>query len=252
MTTAIIPSRFGSARFRGKPLALISGKPMIRRVYEQAVKSESISKVIVATDDKQIFNTVKSFDGEVVMTSTTLRSGTDRVAEAADILGLHKDEIVVNIQGDQPVFNSVVLDELVLPFKENNHIEMATLAFKIKNKEAITNPKDVKVIFDKNNFAIYFSRAQIPYPRDNDVTPDYYKHLGFYAYKKSFLDKISNLDSGKYENIEKLEQLRVLEFGFKIKISVTRYDAPGVDIPEDIQKIEQYLTNNPHLRTNFG
>lgn len=244
MTTAIIPSRFGSARFKGKPLAQISGKPMIQRVYEQAVKSENISKVIIATDDQQIFDTVKNFNGEVVMTSATLRSGTDRVAEAAEILGLNPDEIVVNIQGDQPVFNYRVLDELILPFTKSNDLEMATLAFKIRNKEEITNPKDVKVIFDKDNFAIYFSRAQIPYPRDNDVVPDYYKHLGFYAYKKSFLDKISNLDSGEYENIEKLEQLRVLEFGFKIKISVTRYDAPGVDIPEDIKKIEQYLKNH--------
>ena len=252
MTTAIIPSRFGSERFRGKPLALIAGKPMIQRVYEQAVKSKSISRVVVATDDQQIFDTVKNFDGQVVMTSTTLRSGTDRVAEAASVLGLNSDEIVINIQGDQPVYNSLVLDELVLPFTESNDIKMATLAFKIKNKEEITNPKDVKVIFDKDNFAIYFSRAQIPYPRDNDVAPDYYKHLGFYAYKKSFLDKISNLNSGEYENIEKLEQLRVLEFGYKIKISVTKYDAPGVDIPEDIQKIEQYLTNNPDLKTNFG
>ncbi|MCP3900915.1 MAG: 3-deoxy-manno-octulosonate cytidylyltransferase [Desulfobacteraceae bacterium] len=251
MTTAIIPSRFGSARFRGKPLALISGKSMIQRVYEQACKAKNITKVVIATDDNKIFDAVKSFGGEVVMTSTELRSGTDRVAEAANILGLNPDEIVVNIQGDQPVFNSVVLDELITPFEDNDDIEMATLGFKIINKEEITNPKDVKVIFDRNNFAIYFSRAQIPYLRDDDIEPDYYKHLGFYAYKKSFLDKVSNLDSGQYENIEKLEQLRVLEAGFKIKISITEYDAPGVDIPEDIEKIEQYLTNNPDLKTKL-
>ena len=244
MTTAIIPSRFGSARFKGKPLALICGKPMIQRVYEQALKAKNISRVVVATDDSKIFDMVKSFDGEVVMTSDILRSGTDRVAEAANILGLNTDEIVVNIQGDQPTFNSNVLDELILPFSEDKNIDMATLAFKIINKEEITNPKDVKVIFDQNNFAIYFSRAQIPYPRDNDSTTDYYKHLGFYAYKKSFLDTISTLESGNYENIEKLELLRVLEAGFKIKISVTEYDAPGVDIPEDIKKVEQYLTND--------
>ncbi len=251
MTTAIIPSRFGSARFRGKPLAQISGKPMIQRVYEQACKAKNISRVVIATDDKKIFDAVKNFGGEVVMTSTELRSGTDRVAEAANILDLNSDEIVVNIQGDQPVFNSVVLDELISPFKDNNDIIMATLAYKIINKEEITNPKDVKIIFDQNNFAIYFSRAQIPYLRDNDVIPDYYKHLGFYAYKKSFLDKVANLDSGQYENIEKLEQLRVLEAGFKIKVSVTEYDAPGVDIPEDIEKIEQYLINNPDLKTRL-
>ncbi|MCK5543237.1 MAG: 3-deoxy-manno-octulosonate cytidylyltransferase [Desulfobacterales bacterium] len=244
MTTAIIPSRFGSERFKGKPLALISGKPMIQRVYEQASKAKNISRVVIATDNNQIFDAVKNFNREVVMTSTNLRSGTDRVAEAASILEINSNEIVVNIQGDQPVFNSKVLDELILPFEKDEDIEMATLAFKIRNKEEITNPKDVKVIFDQNYFAIYFSRAQIPYPRDNDIKPDYYKHLGFYAYKKSFLDKISNLDSGKYENIEKLEQLRVLEAGFKIKVTVTEHDAPGVDIPEDIKKIERYLKTN--------
>ena len=248
MTTAIIPSRFGSSRFKGKPIALIAGKPMIQLVYEQAIQAKSISRVVVATDNREIFDTVKKFNGEVVMTSEDLRSGTDRVAEAADILNLKPEEIVVNIQGDQPTFNSMILDELVLPFKSNDNVEMATLAFKIENIEEITNPNDVKVIFDKNNFAIYFSRAQIPYPRDskeNETLPDYYKHLGFYAYKKSFLDKISNLESGKYENIEKLEQLRVLESGFKIKISITEYDAPGVDIPRDIKKIEQHLKKGP-------
>lgn len=248
MATIIIPSRFGSKRFKGKPLALIAGKPMIQRVYEQATKSKSTSRVIVATDDRQIFDTVKSFSGEAVMTSDSLRSGTDRVAEAANILGLKPDEIVVNIQGDQPVFNHKVLDELVLPFGNgDNDILMATLALKINNIEEILSPKDVKVVFDNNNFALYFSRAQIPYPRDHQDSdtplPDYYKHLGFYAYKKSFLDEISTLDSGRCENIEKLEQLRVLEAGFKIKVTITKHNAPGVDIPEDIEKIEEYLKN---------
>jgi 3-deoxy-manno-octulosonate cytidylyltransferase (CMP-KDO synthetase) len=252
MTIAIIPSRFGSARFKGKPLAEIFGKPMIQCVYEQALKAENISRVVIATDSNEIFDKVKSFNGEVVMTSENLRCGTDRVAEAANVLKLKSDEIIVNIQGDQPTFNSTVLDELVLPFSTDKTIEMATLAYKIINKEEITNPKDVKVIFDQNNFAIYFSRAQIPYPRDNDIEPEYYKHIGFYAYKKNFLDKISKLDSGQYENIEKLEQLRVLEAGFKIKISVTQYDAPGVDIPEDIEKVEQYLIDNPDLKKNLG
>ena len=248
MATIIIPSRFGSKRFQGKPLAKISGKPMIQRVYEQAIKSKSTSRVVVATDDNKIFDTVKSFNGEAVMTSAELRSGTDRVAEAADILKLKSNEVVVNIQGDQPVFNSAVLDELVLPFKKDNKVEMATLAVKLKDNQEIADPKNVKVIFDKNNFAIYFSRAQIPYPRDNkgndNILPDYYKHLGFYAYKKSFLDKLCTLDSGKYENIEKLEQLRVLEHGYKIKISITQYDAPGVDVPEDIKRVEQYIKKN--------
>ncbi|MCP4672786.1 MAG: 3-deoxy-manno-octulosonate cytidylyltransferase [Desulfobacula sp.] len=241
MTIAIIPSRFGSTRFKGKPLALIDGKPMIQRVYEQAVKSKSITMTVVATDDQKIFDLVKTFKGHVVMTSSDLRSGTDRVAQAADILGLESEEIVVNIQGDQPVFNSKVLDELVLPFEKDKKIRMTTLACKIEDKEHIIDPKHVKVIFDRNNFAIYFSRAQIPFSRDKDTLVDYYKHLGFYAYKKSFLKKIANLKSGEYENIEKLEQLRVLEAGHRIKVSITKDDAPGVDIPGDIKTVEDYL-----------
>ncbi len=244
MTIAIIPSRFGSTRFKGKSLAFIDGKPLVQRVYEQAVKSESITRVVVATDDRQIFDMVKSFNAQVVMTSDNLRSGTDRVAQAADILDIKADEIIVNIQGDQPVFNSKILDELILPFEKDNKIEMATLACKIRDKSQVIDPKNVKVIFDKNHFAIYFSRAQIPFPRDKNTHVDYYKHLGFYAYKKSFLDKIVNFDSGEYENIEKLEQLRVLEAGYKIKVSITKDDAPGVDIPMDIERVEAYLKSS--------
>jgi len=250
MTVAIIPSRFGSSRFKGKPLALIAGKPMIQRVYEQAARSQSVSKVVVATDNKKIFETVENFNGLAIMTSSDLTSGTDRVAKAADLLQLNSDEIIVNIQGDQPVFNSTVIDELVLPFKKDNKLEMATLACAIQNQidnnkvaNEILDPKNVKVIFDKNRFAIYFSRAQIPFPRDIDTKVNYYKHLGFYAYKKSFLDQFATFESGKYENIEKLEQLRVLEAGYKIKVSITKDDAPGVDVPQDIKKIEDYLKN---------
>ncbi len=250
MTIAIIPSRLGSTRFKGKPLALISGKPMIQRVYEQAAKSDNINRVVVATDDQQIFDMVESFNAQAVMTASDLRSGTDRVAQAADVLGIKDDEIIVNIQGDQPVFNSKVLDKLVLPFEKEGNIEMATLACKIEDKSQVRDPKHVKVVFDKNFFAIYFSRAQIPFPRDRDTHVKYYKHLGFYAYKKSFLEKIANFDSGEYERIEKLEQLRVLEAGYKIKVSITRDDAPGVDIPSDIKKVEAYLKKNGYIDLN--
>jgi len=228
MTIAIIPSRFGSTRFKGKPLALIDGKPLVQRVYEQAAKSESITRVVVATDDQKIFDMVKSFNAQAVMTSNNLRSGTDRVAQAADIMDIKADEIIVNIQGDQPVFNSKILDELVSPFEKDKKVEMATLACKIRDKSQVHDPKYVKVIFDKNHFAIYFSRAQIPFPRDKDTHVTYYKHLGFYAYKKSFLEKIAKFDSGEYENIEKLEQLRVLEAGHKSAslINVTAISAP--------------------------
>ncbi|MCP4721506.1 MAG: 3-deoxy-manno-octulosonate cytidylyltransferase, partial [Desulfobacteraceae bacterium] len=181
MTIAVIPSRYGSSRFEGKPLALISGKSMIQRVYEQTQKSSVVTRTVVATDDSRILNAVKAFGGEAVMTSDTCRSGTDRVAETANLLNLSDDEIVVNIQGDQPIFNPLTIDDLISPFKEDPELAMSTLAFKIQDKREITDPKDVKVTFDKNGFAMYFSRAQIPYPRDKETRVDFFKHLGFYA-----------------------------------------------------------------------
>ncbi|MDA3916458.1 MAG: 3-deoxy-manno-octulosonate cytidylyltransferase [Deltaproteobacteria bacterium] len=241
MTIAVIPSRYGSSRFEGKPLALIAGKPMIQRVYEQAEKSKTVSKTIVATDDKRIFDAVKAFEGEAVMTSDRCRSGTDRVAQTADILDLDPDEIIINIQGDQPIFNPETLDEMIAPFENDPDLVMSTLAFKIQDKREITDPKDVKVTFDNNKFAMYFSRAQIPFPRDKNTNADFFKHLGFYAYKKRFLDKLVKLPTGTCEHIEKLEQLRVLEFGYKIKVVITQYDSPEIDLPEDIKRIEAKL-----------
>ncbi len=239
MTIAIIPSRYASSRFKGKPLCLVAKKPMIQRVYEQAEKS-CVLQTIVATDDERIFDAVKDFGGKAVMTSDKSRSGTDRVAQAADILNIDPDEIIVNIQGDQPVFNPLIIDELISPFKNDPDLVMSTLAFKIKDKREITDPKDVKVTFDNNKFAMYFSRAQIPYTRDKETKAKaYYKHLGFYAYKKSFLNKLIMLPTGACEHIEKLEQLRVLEFGFKIKVVITKHDSPEIDLPEDIKRIEE-------------
>ena len=245
MTIAIIPSRYGSSRFEGKPLALVAGKSMIQRVYEQAQKSAAVTRTVVATDDQRIIKAVKVFGGEAVMTSDTCRSGTDRVAETATILGLGDHEIIVNIQGDQPIFNPHTLDELIRPFGQDPALAMSTLAFKIQDRREIIDPKDVKVTFDRNGFALYFSRAQIPYPRDGQTDVDFYKHLGFYAYKKSFLDTIVTLPTGICENVEKLEQLRVLEFGFKIKVVITAYDSPEVDLPQDIERIEAKLQPPP-------
>ncbi|MCK4768489.1 MAG: 3-deoxy-manno-octulosonate cytidylyltransferase, partial [Desulfobacula sp.] len=207
MTIAIIPSRYGSSRFEGKPLALVAGKSMIQRVYEQAQKSRAVSKTIVATDDERIFNAVEAFGGHAVMTSDTCRSGTDRVAQTAGMLNLGSDEIIVNIQGDQPVFNPLTIDEMIAPFSDDPDLVMSTLAFKIKNKREITDPKDIKVTFDHNGFALYFSRAQIPYPRDKETKADFYKHLGFYAYRKGFLLTFVSLPEGEWERFEKLEQL---------------------------------------------
>ncbi len=244
MTIAVIPSRYGSSRLEGKPLILIAGKPMIQRVFEQAQKSNAVSKTIVATDDKRIVKAVENFGGQAVMTSDKCRSGTDRVAETAGILNLDPDEIVINIQGDQPIFNPLTIDEMVAPFADDPDLLMSTLAFKIVDKREITDPKDVKVTFNHKGFALYFSRAQIPFPRDEKTDAAFYKHLGFYAYKKSFLDKLVTLPTGICENIEKLEQLRVLEYGYPIKIVITKYDSPEIDLPEDIKRIEAKISNS--------
>lgn len=237
--TAIIPSRYGSKRFEGKPLASVAGKPMIQRVYEQALKAENIDNVLVATDDLRIFNAVEQFGGKAVLTDSELRSGTDRVAQAANMLKLGSDHIVVNIQGDQPVFNPVCINQMVAPFAEDSTLEMSTLACKITNPREITDPKDVKVVMDRDGYALYFSRAQVPFPRDGmNSNVVYYKHLGFYAYRKSFLDKLAALEEGYAERVEKLEQLRVLEYGYRIRVIITEHDSPEVDLPEDIVRIE--------------
>ena len=241
MRIAIIPSRFGSSRFEGKPLALLDGKSMIQRVYEQTAKAVNISRVAVATDDHRIEAAVKAFGGQVIMTSGTLKSGTDRVASAAEILGLGPDDIVVNVQGDQPLFHPACLDQLVAPFDHDPGLQMSTLAYAITDPRELTDPKDVKVCFDRNGFALYFSRSRIPFPRDGETQIPTYKHLGFYAYKKGFLDTIAALPVSALENIEKLEQLRVLEYGYSIKVVVTGYDSPEVDLPEDVERIEKQL-----------
>ncbi|MBF0378068.1 MAG: 3-deoxy-manno-octulosonate cytidylyltransferase [Desulfamplus sp.] len=237
---AIIPSRYGSKRFEGKPLATVAGKPMIQRVYEQALKADNIETVLVATDDQRIFKAVEEFGGKAILTESSLRSGTDRVSKAATLLGLSPDDIVVNIQGDQPIFNPLCINQMVAPFKTEPDLFMSTLACKITNPREITDPKDVKVVMDNNGCALYFSRSQIPFPRDGGEVC-YYKHLGFYAYRKSFLDVVASLDEGYLENIEKLEQLRVIENGYKIRVVITEHDSPEVDIPEDIERIEKQI-----------
>ncbi|HCY87051.1 MAG TPA: 3-deoxy-manno-octulosonate cytidylyltransferase [Desulfobacteraceae bacterium] len=241
MPVAVIPARYGSNRLQGKPLRKIAGKPMIQRVYEQARKSAVVTRTVVATDDERIVRAVEAFGGEALMTSDTCRSGTDRVAETAKILGLDADEILINIQGDQPVFDPRCLDDMIRPFDTDRELVMSTLAFKIQEEREITDPKDVKVVFDRNGYALYFSRAQIPFPRDGQQGVNYYKHLGFYAYTRAFLDQIVTLPTGVCEDVEKLEQLRILEAGFKIKVAVTPYDSPEVDLPEDIERIEKKL-----------
>jgi 3-deoxy-manno-octulosonate cytidylyltransferase (CMP-KDO synthetase) len=242
-TTVIIPSRYGSSRFDGKPLSTIMGKPMIQHVYERCMKAENVDDVIVATDDKRIKDFVLSFGGKAVMTSDDNRSGTDRVAETAETVGLGDNEIIINIQGDQPLISPECIKEVANPFFFEKNIEMSTLAYAIVREEEIRDPKDVKVTFDNNGFALYFSRSPIPFDRDGGSSFPMYKHLGVYAYTYGFLKKFRCLAEGKLEKIEKLEQLRALEHGYKIKIVITEYDSPEVDYPGDIPRIEELLTN---------
>ncbi|MFC1516126.1 3-deoxy-manno-octulosonate cytidylyltransferase [Thermodesulfobacteriota bacterium] len=237
----IIPSRYGSTRFAGKPLARIAGKPMLQRVYENAKEAMQVADVVVATDDQRIFDAVTDFGGSALMTAPDNRSGTDRVAEAAQKMGLEAQDIVVNVQGDQPLLNSRCIDDVVVPFAAIPDLEMSTLAFKIVKENEITDPKDCKVTFDREGYALYFSRSPIPCARDRNSLFDTYKHLGIYAYTKRFLDVFSALPAGELEMIEKLEQLRALEHGHRIMVVVTEHDSPEVDLPEDIPRIERII-----------
>lgn len=235
--TAIIPSRFDSKRFPGKALADIQGKTMIQRVYEQVQKSTLIDTVYVATDSDAIRTSIQEIGGNVIMTVEKCSSGTDRVAEAARSLKLEENDVIVNIQGDQPVVQPECLNDLVQAFLKIPGLTMGTLAYGMTDEKEINNPNNVKVIFDRNNFAIYFSRATIPFNRDNDLKVQYYKHIGIYAYSNSFLQAFTNLPYSVLENTEKLEQLRVIEGGYKIQVTVTDHDSPSVDTPADVAEI---------------
>ena len=239
---AVIPARYASTRLNGKPLKPIAGKPMIQHVVERAMGARQVERVVVATDDDRIIAAVNAFGGEALMTSDQCRSGTDRVAETARLLNLAPGDVVINIQGDQPLLAPECLDDLITPFTEaESDVCMATLAFKIVERREITDPKDVKVTFDENGDALYFSRSPIPVARDADTVFDTYKHLGVYAYTREFLDTFLSLPSGRLEGIEKLEQLRALEHGYRIRVVITAHDSPEVDLPEDIARIEALL-----------
>ncbi len=239
--TAIIPSRLESKRFPNKPLTMIMGKTMIERVYQQAAKSDLVDSVCVATDSGKIFAEVEGFGGKAVMTSDNCRSGTDRVAEAAKNMGLEGHDVIVNIQGDQPILHPECLDDLVQPFFRVPDLRMSTLAYAMKEEKEIADPNNVKVVFDTNGYALYFSRSKIPFDRDKARNFQYHKHLGIYAYSYSFLQEFGKLPKSDLESIESLEQLRVLENGYRIMVSVTKYDSPSVDDPADVAKIVELL-----------
>ncbi|MFH1079814.1 MAG: 3-deoxy-manno-octulosonate cytidylyltransferase [Pseudomonadota bacterium] len=237
----IIPSRYESSRFPGKPLADLCGKPMIQHVYERVLQTGTVSYAAVATDHDEIFMAVLKFGGRAIMTSPDHRSGTDRVAEAVAGLNLEVDDIVVNVQGDQPLFEPSQIDEVVRPLQDDPAVPMSTLIYRIRRDEEITHPNAVKVIFDGNHFALYFSRATIPYVRDPGLTTDYYKHHGIYAYRKDFLDRFTRLPQGTLERLEALEQLRAIEHGYKIKVVETPYDSIEVDTREELARVSRII-----------
>lgn len=229
-TVAIIPARFGSTRLPGKPLLNQTGQYLIQHVVEQVRKASRLDGVYVATDDPRIFGAVKSFGGEPIMTRGDHASGTDRLAEAANKIGLGDDDIVVNVQGDEPEMNPAYIDSLVDLLTETNS-PMATLAAPLDAKRA-ENPNSVKVVVAANRLAMYFSRAKIPFDRDNQGA-GYLLHLGIYAYRKSFLVRFATLKPTPCERTEKLEQLRALENGHAIAVAVVESAKPGIDTPED-------------------
>jgi len=242
-TYVFIPARYGSSRLPGKPLKLIDGKPMIQHVYERISKAQGLAGVYIATDDERIKEVVEAFGGKVVMTPVEAASGTDRIAAAAKAIGLADDDLIVNVQGDQPLVHPQSIEDVIAPFLADEYdksFEMSTLSFKIVNEAEITNPKDVKLVTDINGFALYFSRATIPHGRDY-WDHDSFKHLGVYAYTKRFVDIFNALPMGTLEDIEKLEQLRALEYGHKIKVVQSQYDSPEVDLPGDIAIMEALL-----------
>jgi len=227
----VIPARLDSTRFPAKVLADLWGKPIIQHVYERARKAKRLDEVLIATDDEKIFDTAKKFGAEVVMTSKKHLTGTDRVSEAVK---KNNAEIVINIQADVPLISPLMIDRVAEVLLDDSTLVMATLMKKIEKKEEFYNPNVVKVVIDKQGFALYFSRSPIPYLKDNFVS---YKHIGVYGYRKDFLLTFVQLPRSPLEKIENLEQLRVLENGYKIKMIETDYELIEVDTKEDLRNI---------------
>jgi 3-deoxy-manno-octulosonate cytidylyltransferase (CMP-KDO synthetase) len=231
----IIPARYGSTRFPGKPLVQIFGKPMIQHVYER-VSESLLDEVVVATDNEDIFQCVQQFGGKVVMTSPEHPSGTDRCGEAAQLIGAEYSDIIINIQGDEPFIQKDQINSLAKLF-ENPDVQIATLVKPFGSNEDPNNPNQVKVVFSSDFKALYFSRSPIPYPRESSNN-QYYKHLGIYAYRYSILQQLIKLPVSSLEKIEKLEQLRWLESHFSIYVSITHHESIAIDTPEDLLKID--------------
>jgi 3-deoxy-manno-octulosonate cytidylyltransferase (CMP-KDO synthetase) len=237
---AIIPARYGSQRLPAKPLADICGKPMVQHVYERAAKATLVSAVLVATDDERIMSAVHGFGGRAVMTPESLQTGTDRIAYVAS--SRPDANVVVNVQGDEPLIEPAMIDEAVAPLVQDNSILVGTLVRKIESNDELTNPGIVKVVLDNEGNGMYFSRSPVPFGRDFQQTEllkhhTYYKHIGLYVFRREFLGTFTGLIQTPLEKAEKLEQLRILENGYKIRCTVTSFDSVPVDTQEDLDRV---------------
>ncbi|RLB73530.1 MAG: 3-deoxy-manno-octulosonate cytidylyltransferase [Deltaproteobacteria bacterium] len=245
--TAIIPARYGSTRFPGKPLALINGLPMIQHVCQRVANAKLVDRVIVATDDARIATVVDSFGGEVVMTRTDHSTGTDRLAEVAEQI---EAELIVNVQGDEPLIDPRMVDQAIAPLVENRRIQMGTVASRIDQVDDFYNPNVVKVVKKQSGMALYFSRAPIPWPRDLDrdqlaeVLPQLglLRHIGLYVYRRKLLLEYPSWPKMALEELENLEQLRALERGIELYVAETEFSCHGVDTPADLERVSQLLS----------
>lgn len=235
-TLCVIPARYASTRLPGKPLADIAGKPMIVRVYEQASRAKRLSGVIAAVDDERVYEAVVSHGGKAMMTAKHHPTGTDRLAEVA---AAHPEaELIINVQGDEPLIEPDLIDALAAAFEEESELQMATVKSPMTDENEMRNPNNVKVVTDKEGYALYFSRSLLPYPRENTgVTV--YKHIGIYAYRRDFLLQYARMEPTALEQTESLEQLRALENGYKIKVIATDFKFVGVDTPEDLAEVNR-------------
>jgi 3-deoxy-manno-octulosonate cytidylyltransferase (CMP-KDO synthetase) len=233
-TIGVIPARFASTRFPAKVLAKIDGKPLIWHVWEKAIRCRELDEVLIACDHAEVFKAAEDFKAKVVMTDPNHPSGSDRIAEAIKNLDV---DIVVNIQGDEPFIDSRTIDALSVLLKRDNKVMMGTVIKELDHDADFQNPNVVKCVVDDQGYALYFSRAPIPYHRNMNVSPGKnYKHLGLYAYRKDFLMEFTHWPKGVLESIEELEQLRALEHGVKIKTTVTNDESIAIDTPQDLEK----------------
>ena len=241
----IIPARYSSSRFQGKVLVDILGKPMIQHVWERAKQAFLLDDLIIACDDERVASVAKEFGANIVLTAKGHLSGTDRISEVVNPIDV---KIVINIQADEPLINPIMIDNVAQALLDDQALAMATLMKKIEDPSDLSDPHIVKVVVDKNNFALYFSRAAIPFRAQNSQIdyPVYYKHIGLYGYTKDFLFTYKNLPSSNLERTECLEQLRVLEEGFRIKVIETKYDTQGVDTPQDLEKVKEILAKEKY------